>query len=167
MPLSFYEGLLFALIDRERHMANGNAVAKRRPGRPSALTPDTEAMILNAIRCGSSYRSACVAAGVGERSFHRWKSKGQEEGAPSEYRRFWQALTRAEHEGQIARLAVIQKASRVDWRAAAWLAERMEPERLSIRYRVEHSARPMTVAEALAQLRDRRPSPKLLKEGGK
>ena len=77
----------------------------RRPGRPSALTPDVEAMILNAVRCGSSYRSACVAAGVGERSFHRWKSRGQEEGAPTEYRQFWQALTRAEHEGQIARLA--------------------------------------------------------------
>ena len=44
---------------------------KRRVGRPSALTPDVETMILNAVRCGSSYRSACVAAGVGERSFHR------------------------------------------------------------------------------------------------
>ncbi len=131
---------------------------KRRPGRTSALTPDVEAMILNAIRCGSSYRSACVAAGVGERSFHRWKSKGQEDGAPKEYRHFWQALTRAEHEGQIARLAVIQKASRTDWRAAAWLAERMDPERLSLKFRIEHSIKPMTVAEALASLRPHRMS---------
>jgi len=141
----------------ERLPRSRSTVATRPPGRPSSLTPETEARILNAVRCGASYRSACAASGIGERTFHRWKARGQEENAPEEYRHFWQALTRAEHEGQIARLAVIQKASQRDWRAAAWLAERFEPDRLSLKYRIEHSAKPMTVAQALACLRpDRR-----------
>ncbi len=56
-----------------------------------------------------------------------------------EYRRFWRELTQAEQEGQTARVAIIQRAAKNDWRAAGWLLERLDPERWSLRHKVEHT----------------------------
>ncbi len=114
---------------------------KRPPGRPSKLTADIQSRIVSAVRCGASFKNACVAAGISERTFQRWRQKGEHQGAKTEYRRFWRDLTQAEQEGQTARLAIIQKAARNDWRAAAWLLERMNPERFSLRYKIEHSGK--------------------------
>ncbi len=80
-----------------------------------------------------------MAAGICERTFYAWKSKGESPDAPPEYSHFLQELTRAEQEGHAARLALIQKAARTDWRAAAWMQERLDPERWSLKHRVEHS----------------------------
>ena len=63
-----------------------NDIAKRRPGRPSKLVPEVQLKILTAIKCGTSYKTACLAAGIGERTFHRWKQRGEQEDAPEEYR---------------------------------------------------------------------------------
>ena len=54
-------------------------------------------------------------------------------------RQLWHRLTRAVEEGHAARLALIQRAARDDWRAAAWLQERLDPERWSLRHKVEHT----------------------------
>ena len=122
-------------------MSGQNGMVKRRIGRPSKLTPETQARIVSAVRCGASFKNACVAAGISERTFQRWRQKGEHQGAKTEYRRFWRDLTQAEQEGQTARLAIIQEAARNDWRAAAWLLERMDPERFSLRYKIEHSGK--------------------------
>jgi hypothetical protein len=119
--------------------ASTNPPRKRRPGRPSKLTPDTQARILSMVRSGASYKTACIAGGIGERTFHRWRSKGEDPHAKPEYRQFWLALTRAEQEGHAARLALITKAARTDWRAAAWMQERLDPQRWSLKHKVEHT----------------------------
>ncbi len=90
-------------------MNGHNGMVKRRIGRPSKLTPETEARIVSAVRCGASFKSACMAGGISERTFQRWRQKGEHEDAKPEYRRFWRELTQAEQEGQTARVAIIQR----------------------------------------------------------
>ena len=120
-------------------MSRQIGLVKHSPGRPSKLTPETEARIVSAVRCGASFKSACMAGGISERTFQRWRQKGELPDAKPEYRRFWRELTQAEQEGQTARVAIIQKAARDDWRASAWLLERMDPERWSLRHKIEHT----------------------------
>lgn len=129
----------------------------RRPGRPSKLTPSTEARILNAVRCGAPNRVACAAAGISERTLYTWEERARDRPG-SDYAAFAERLDRARQEGITARLAIIQKAAVTDWRAAAWLLERDLPDTFSLKFRVEHSADPktFTFAEALARLREER-----------
>ena len=56
--------------------SNGTAMQKRRPGRPSKLTPQVVAMILTAIRCGASNRIACEGAGICPETLCAWKRRG-------------------------------------------------------------------------------------------
>ena len=95
-----------------------------------------------------------MAAGIHERTFYTWKSKAELPDSPPEYRQFVQALTRAEQEGSAARIAMIQKAGRTDWRACAWLQERLDPKRWSLKHRVEHSGQIKRDDGAFELLRD-------------
>ncbi len=135
---------------------NGTAMQKRRPGRPSKLTPQTMALILAAIKCGASNKIACAAADICPETLYAWKRRGEEEPG-SEYSDFLQQLTRARQEGRIRRLAMIQKAAKFDWRAAAWLLERDLPDEFSMRYKIEHSVSgEVTLADAMRGLRSDR-----------
>ena len=60
-------------------------VAKRRPGRPSKLTPQVIATILAAIRCGAPNKVALAAAGISHQTLSNWKRKAEEPDAPAEY----------------------------------------------------------------------------------
>ncbi len=144
------------MVDENERAREPETPAERRVGRPSKLTPETEERILNAIRCGAPNKVACAAAGIGERTLYQWEEKARDQ-PDSEYAQFAQKLTRAREEGITARLAIVMKAAKVDWRAAAWLLERDLPDLFSLKYRVEHSAAPMSVADALLALRRRQP----------
>jgi hypothetical protein len=136
---------------------NAGELEKRhrgRIGRPSRLTPEVEARILNAIRCGAPNKVACAAAGIHQDTLYGWLEKAKEQ-PESEYAAFSEKLTRAREEGITARLAIVMKAAKMDWRAAAWLLERDLPDLFSLKYRVEHSAAPMTIADAFRALRRR------------
>jgi hypothetical protein len=132
---------------------------ERRPrgriGRPSKLTPETKEKILTAVKCGAPFKTACAAAGICEATFYAWKQKGETQGTPPEYAEFLEELTQALEEGNAARAALIMRAAKTDWRAAGWLLERLDPERWSVRYKVEHSAAPVSIADALLALRRR------------
>jgi transposase len=140
-------------IERKRDQVPSRA---RKRGRPPKLTPETEARILGAVRCGVSQKIACEAAGVGVSTLTAWKRIAKERGAPPEYRDFVKRLRRARQEGIVARVALVQKAAQADWRAATWLLERDCPDSYSLKHRVEHSGG-ITLAQALASLGDGRP----------
>ncbi len=147
-------------------MKNGTAMQRRRPGRPSKLTPQTMALILAAIKCGASNKIACAAADIRPETLCAWKRRAEER-PDSEYAQFAQQLTRARDEGRVSRLAIIHKAAKMDWRAAAWLLERDMPDEFSMRYKIEHSmSGEVTLADALRALRTDRPAPKQI-EGEK
>jgi hypothetical protein len=136
-------------------MTTATPPKKRGPGRPSKLTTEITGRVLSAIRCGAPNKVACEAAGIAEETMYGWLRRADDEPG-SEYSEFSEQLKRARQEGIAARLAIIQKASTRDWRAAAWLLERDLPDTYSMKFRIEHQEAPFTLAEALARIRERR-----------
>lgn len=47
-------------------------------GRSSKLTPERQDQIVNLIQAGNYASTAAQAAGIGERTYHRWMKQGQE-----------------------------------------------------------------------------------------
>ena len=103
-------------------------------GRKTRLTKSIKETILKGIRLGLTYERAAQLAGIGTSTFYRWKQHGQER-ETGIYREFWEALKKAEVEGEAANIQVIAQAARGDkdragqWTAAAWLLERRHPAR--------------------------------------
>ena len=104
--------------------------------RPTSLTPDVHARIVNAVRAGAFWREAAAFAGVSHHSLYNWVERGKAElerreaGAEPDmhedvFAEFFDALTRAESEAIIEAVAHWKRAAAVDWRAAKeWLARR-------------------------------------------
>ena len=94
--------------------------------RPPALTTDVLKKLSDAIRVGATNEIACKYAGISESVFYEMKAgkfpRGIDKNLKAE---FSEVLTRAEGEGAVQLLAVIQKAGREgDWRAALAILER-------------------------------------------
>lgn len=93
--------------------------------RPSKLTPETHAVIVDAILHGATYKDASEAAGVIYNTFNEWMKKG-EEAKTGQYREFKDAVDVANAQCAVNFTRVIQsKAALGDWKAAeAWLKRR-------------------------------------------
>lgn len=93
-------------------------------GRPSKLTPEVSKAICDALRVGATHRMAADYAGVDPATFQRWLADPR-----AQFREFRESVKRAEAKGDIAALAVIQKAADGgQWQAAAWRLERRHPD---------------------------------------
>ncbi len=88
----------------------------------SKRTPDNEAIILEGVRLGLSYKSACEAAGISVGTFCDWKANDSA---------FMERITRAANEGKRNLLDQITRHAREDWRAAAWILSHRHPEEFS------------------------------------
>lgn len=105
--------------------------------RPSKLTADVQARVVQAIMAGATYEHAAMYGGIAYRTFAEWMQKGA--GGREPYAQFVQAVKDAEGAAAVANLAHIRKAaSDGTWQAAAWLLERRYPEMYG-RQRHEHS----------------------------
>lgn len=111
---------------------------KRAIGRRPKLEvePRITKTLCKLIAQGVPIKHACSMAGIGESTFHRWCDEGAKENASDELREFRESITRARVEKITKLLETIEKASTLasytsgllDWKAAAWLLERTEPE---------------------------------------
>ena len=127
--------------------------------RPAATVAQAEAIAL-AVSAGASYRAAAQSAGVAESTLHSWLARGRaEQGAtkraPGEqsYVLFVDAVEEAAARAEVRTAALIAKAAETDWRAAAWLLERRDPETFGPpRQRLEHAT--VTADELLSELLD-------------
>jgi hypothetical protein len=68
-----------------------------------------------------------VLAGIHEATFYNWIKWGEAQ-ARGRYFEFFEAVKKAEAEGQAALVATINVASKDSWQAAAWILERKYPE---------------------------------------
>lgn len=104
-------------------------------GRPSKLTPERQAKIVQALEAGSYECVAAQYAGVDVTTYCAWKRRGAEEGK-GKYYQFLQAVTHALNKSELALATTIRTAGKDDWRAAAWLMERRYKDRWAKREEV-------------------------------
>lgn len=106
------------------------AHAGRKVGRPSGLGADVTARIVQIIKAGGFQESAAAAAGISRRTFYSWLARGDSDAPEDEpYREFREAVERAKAEAESRHVVLISSAAAKDWKAAAWLLERHNPER--------------------------------------
>lgn len=102
---------------------------KHAGGAKSKHTPDVVTQILELIRAGNYESTAFQAVGISEATFYDWKKNKPE---------FSQAIKKAESEAVQSRVAIVMKAARKSWTAAAWYLERKRPDEWSLKQKVEH-----------------------------
>ena len=77
-------------------------------GRPTALTPDVEHRIIQALQLGNYRKDAAQYAGVDPTTLHRWVARGRRE-PDSEYGALREAVLEAESKAKIAAIGCITK----------------------------------------------------------
>lgn len=99
------------------------------PGRPTKLTPQVQARIVQAIVGGNDITVAAAYAGIHKAQFYRWLEKGEQQ-QQGIYRAFRDAIEKAQADAETRNVALIAKAAQDGtWTAAAWWLERKYPER--------------------------------------
>jgi transposase len=111
--------------------------------RPTLLTPEVQATIVEAIRKGHYRETAAHLAGITRRTINNWEQRGETGEAP--YDEFFRAINTAEAEAEDALLDDIRTAQPgipgeggrgADlWQAKAWVMERRWPGRWGGRVR--------------------------------
>lgn len=126
------------------------------PGRPTKLTPELQEALCTFIRQPMAATHAAARVGISETTYFRWMAEGADDDGPQELRDFREAVTRAKADAFEKLLAPIMRAGsgymttklsasgkaveveEFDWRAAAWLLERMAPDEFGNRQRIDH-----------------------------
>ena len=104
---------------------------KRKPGRPTKLTPELQDEICGYIAQGMTYADACRLGNISHTIFQNWRKYG-ENGKTEPYVSFLEAVTRANAEFKQAVHASIMGATRTgDWQAGLALAKCRFPEEYS------------------------------------
>ena len=107
-------------------------------GRLTKLTPQVQRKIVTALKKGAYREVAAEYAGIGERTFFTWMDKGRSETKDSEpYRRFRQAVEKAETQTEIMATARVLEAGKESWGAAMTWLERKYPQRWGRKDRLE------------------------------
>lgn len=101
-------------------------MSRRTGGRPTSLTPERHAAIVDAVRHGMYAKAAVEGAGITEATYYRWLERGRQGEEPFES--FLADVEQASAAATLNMLDTIRKAAETDWRAAAWFLERRFPD---------------------------------------
>ncbi len=126
---------------------------KSNAGRKPALVieKERERVLLDYIKIGTPVKKAVIAAGISEKSFYNWLTRGQNErerlatvpnAKPNTtedvFVQFLQRVEQARAEAIASKVTVIAKSGvNGDWRAAAWWLERQVPEEFGATAKLE------------------------------
>ncbi len=108
-------------------------------GRPSLLTPEVQAKIVDRVRRGNYPAVAAGACGIGQSTFFRWMERGKAE-EDSPYREFREAVKEAADSAETEMVDVIRQAAATSWQAAAWWLERTRHQRYARRLHEQDKA---------------------------
>ena len=89
----------------------------------SKFTEPIKKAFLAQLKQGATYRIACAAVGINEKTFYRWIAKGKEQKRGA-YATFVENVMKSNAIGAGSSLQTIQTEARTNWKAAAWLLER-------------------------------------------
>jgi transposase len=97
-------------------------------GRPTKLTPEVQARILEALEAGSSQEGAANYAGINPDTFYTWMRRGSQ--GESQFSEFFDAVKRATGALEIELSSIVRGAAKSgNWQAAMTMMERKWPER--------------------------------------
>lgn len=108
--------------------------ARGRPGRQTKLTPAVHAAIVGRIEMGCFKSVAAQRAGVGEKAYHSWMAKGRAAGAEEPFKSFAHDVEVAEAHALGELTETIRKDP--DWKAKAWVGERLYQSKLGAKRHV-------------------------------
>ncbi len=94
--------------------------------RPTKLTLEVERRLVHAISQGVPYKAACEYAGISYQTFLNWKKRAQSDD-DGRFIEFFDHIQKARGQAAVLLLTEIEKATKRNWRAAAWKLERMYP----------------------------------------
>lgn len=95
-------------------------------GRPTKLTPDSQATIIRALSAGGTREDASHAAGIDYTSFLNWMKAG-EIAKSGKFFEFFYAVTKAEADVRLSLANAFATAGQKDWHAAADYLKRRDP----------------------------------------
>jgi len=110
----------------------GGLRIETRPFTQSRLVADPEARkkLLTALRAGASLQAAAASAGISRSSVYRTLAQGRddvENGVWSPHAEVTAEILQARGDAHVGLVAIVSRSARNgDWRAAAWLLERLE-----------------------------------------
>lgn len=110
--------------------------------RPTSLTPEVQAIVVEAIGRGLYRETAAALAGVSRRSLNNWEDRGATGEEP--YAEFLHVMKKAEASAESIVIDGV-RAGCEGWQSKAWIAERRWPARWGGRVR-------LTVNEELANV---------------
>lgn len=103
-------------------------------GRPTVIDAALREQFMAALATGVGVGVAAAFAGIGRSTAHGWLARGEKEAAAgvtaetSEFVAFLDGVTRTRASVHVRLAAAITSAASGDWRAAAWMLERLAPE---------------------------------------
>lgn len=103
--------------------------ADAKPGRPSKLTPEVHAAIVDKMRAGSFLDHAARLSGVHPSTVHRWLEQGDPEDAPEPYASFAADFRQAEAEAEETAKEQLRTWGGTEWKATLAFLERRFPDR--------------------------------------
>lgn len=122
--------------------------------RPTKLSQELHARIVDAVRAGNYIETAAAYAGVNKSTLYAWLKKGARS-ASGPFWEFSNAIEKALASAEVRDVALIGKAADTQWQAAAWRLERKHPqrwgrqERVDLHGKLEHSGAVSNPAAAL------------------
>lgn len=108
-------------------------------GRPTKLTPEIHADIVERLGNGAFREQAAAAAGIDQSTFRRWMVRAEEGEEPYASFAADVMIADAKAEGKWSEVIVRAgyDAGEGDWKAHAWLLEHKFPKRWGLRLKVE------------------------------
>ena len=96
-------------------------------GRPLKLNLEIQEVIVSLVRDGNSPNISAEIVGISRSTYFSWMKRGEEGESP--FLEFSDSIKRAFSQSVVDRVAHISRvAFEGDWRASAWLLERLDPE---------------------------------------
>jgi hypothetical protein len=93
-----------------------------------AIPPAIRKTIIDRVLVGVPPGTAAMSVGVNRRTFQRWLERGRRDDAKDPYRKFANQIDVAIAEWQFSKVQEIDGHAAKDWRAGAWMLERLDPE---------------------------------------
>lgn len=129
-------------------------------------TPELIAELCEHIASPMPVKHACGMVGIDESTFYRWMREASHDDATDEQRQFRQSIAGARATASDKLKAIVLRAAtgykvtkmsgsgkvveaeEFDWKAAAWLMERMFPDEFGNRQKIEHAVGPVDDASS-------------------